>query len=355
MDNRPPELEDILAVDPGQYDILPQLNVSHEGRLSRLRNRTQQFFKEDLETIRLIQLAYSLAEEPNEEWVKRIIGGNVKLLNHVFPKVVLHSGVVVDHTPLQLVYGARDPGMCVALKPFFTELCGSEEAGRNEMERQIKEKFGGVDEQKHFNFTPIIQAISNDASYLRRDPATNKWILSPAILAEIKKFKIDFHRAQARVIDKGIHFRLEIVQELLEAYHDVAKNQWGYDYKKCALLEDAVLACVLGYVSENDAQAFSQGLYYLQKDEKPEPFERKQKTRDGYNFYEALKKPSVDFVGLDSACVDIIYGGAGGAFWRACVPPRLVLLRQTLLQNLCRTKTSNLQNLCSHNPNRPGV
>jgi len=346
--NRPPELEDVLAIDPVQYDILSLLNVSNEGRLSRLRNRTHQFFQEDLNTIRLIQLAYSLAEEPDEEMVKRIIGDNIKLLNHVFPKVVLHSGIVVNSTPLQLVHNARDPEMCHVLKPFFTKLCGSEEAGIKEMERQIKEKIDDR-EPKPFDFKPIIGAISNNTNYLGRDPATNKWILSPALLAAIKKFRIDFHRAQARVIDKGVHFRLEIVQALLDAYADVAKNQWNYDYKKCALLEDGVLAWVLGYVSENDAQAFNQGLNYLQRENNPERFERKKKTRDGHNFYEALKGPSVDFVGLVGSCVDIINGGAVaqmGRWYTCCSGQRMAFSGcRFVLQNICRTKTSSLQNL----------
>jgi hypothetical protein len=101
--------------------------------------------------------------------------------------------------------------------------------------------------------------------------------------------------------------------------------QWGHDYKKCALLEDAVLAWVLGYLPENGKQHCNQGLYYLQKDN-PEPLKRMQSTRDGRGFDESLKRRSIDFL-LDGSCVDIIFGArppwAGG-----CARPPYLLARR---------------------------
>ena len=139
-----------------------------------------------------------------------------------------------------------------------------------------------------------------------------------------------------------MRFHLEILQEVCEAYAQAAA-QWGYNYKKCALLEDAALSFVLNYVPANDAQRFSQGLYYLQ--DKGEKFKRACTTRDGHNYYRALMSATpADFL-LSGSCVDIACGAR-------CGGPRARLAFGRLLQNLCRAKTSNLQNLCSHTRER---
>lgn len=68
---------------------------------------------------------------------------------------------------------------------------------------------------------------------------------------------------------------------------------------------DAALSFVLGYASKNDAQRFNQGLYYLQ--DKEEKFRRAGTTRDGRNFYFALRGTSSYFA-LTGSCVNIISG-----------------------------------------------
>jgi hypothetical protein len=336
------ELEKLLSMDPGKDIILHELDVPDYGRLAETSYNMSQFFTKLPSSFWLNKLAYYLAQAPDDVKVQFIIKNNLKLLQIVFKEVVLKSRTVINVTPLQLVYGAGDGEMCGTLTPFFEEMYGSFD-GRNEMQKQISEM---KNDHKPFDFNPIIQAISNEFFNLGKDAATGKWILNPATLAAIKIFREDFDASQPKIIDKGMHFRWETLQELNNAYAEAAV-QWGYDYKKCALLEDAAFAWVLNYVPENGAQACSQGFYYLQKNN-PEPFKRMQKTRDEKNFYEALKQQSAEFL-LDGSCVDIIFGGARRRVFGCAGSAKL--------QNFCRAKTSNLQNLCgsTHTLNGPGV
>ena len=99
---------------------------------------------------------------------------------------------------------------------------------------------------------------------------------------------------------------------------------------------------MLNYVPANDAQRFSQGLYYLQ--DKREKFKRASTTRDGHNYYQLLSSTSADFL-LQGTCLDIVFGTSD------VLSSRRIDARPTL-QNLCRAKTSNLQNLCSHTRKR---
>jgi len=300
---QPSPLENLLGEDPGKNNILSRLDVTDYVRLSRTCYSMSEFFKAPL-PIRLIKLPYYINQEPNDDKVKFILRNNLSLLNFEFEKVIGETQTFLNVTPLQLAYGAKDDVMCHTLKPLFIELYGSEQAGIDEMQRQISKM---KDEHKSFDFNPIIQAISNESFNNGRDPKTNKWILSQATLAAIDQFRKDFDATQPKIVDKGMHFRWETLEELFEHYVRAA-TQWDYNYNKCALFEDAAIALVLEYVPENGAQAFNQGLYYLQKDT-PEPYKRAAATRDGQNFRGALKMESADFL-LTGSCVDIIFGCA---------------------------------------------
>lgn len=330
---QPSPLEELLSSDPGREIILPTLlGVQNLYRLSQTCRSIFQVSKKDL---LLAKLAYYLAQEPDELKVQFIIKSNLNLLQVEFKEVVLPMYTVINVTPLQLVYGAGDGEMCGILALFFAEKYG-EEKGMEEMQRQISEM---KNDHKPFDFRPIIQAISNEAFNLGQDATTNKWILNPNTLAAIEKFRKDFDENQLKIIDKGMQFRWETLQELSDAYRDVAAT-WNNNhyYLKCALLEDVIFGWVFRYATKNDIQRFNQGLYYLQK-ENPEQFKRMKKTRDGHDFLEALKKPSVDFL-LDSSCVDIICGAAGGLrAWRGgrgCVGARYKIFVEQKLQT-CRT------------------
>ena len=180
---------------------------------------------------------------------------------------------------------------------------------------QFSEKFGAEsDEQKETKevrenrLAKVIQAITNEKFNNGRD-AANKIILSEETHIAIATFREEFVISQPKIINNGMRFPLKILQEVCEAYSQAAVQQWHYSYKKCGLLEDAVLSLVLHYVPANDAQRFAQGLHFLQ--DRREKFKRLCTTRDGCPFYLTLLKPSFDFP-LPSACVDIVFGQGSG-------------------------------------------
>ncbi|MBX3710200.1 MAG: hypothetical protein KIT56_05605 [Gammaproteobacteria bacterium] len=326
---QPSPLENLLVKDPGQNNILHRLDITDYVRLSRTCYSMSEFFKAPL-SIKTIKLPYYINQEPNDNKVKFFLRNNLNLLNVVFKKVIGKTQTFLNVTPLQLAHGARDDVMCNTLKPFFVQLHGSEKAGIDEMQRQISEM---KDDHKPFDFNPIIQAISNESFNNGLDAKTSKLILSKATLAAIEQFRKDFDATQPKIIDKGMHFRWETLEELFENYVHAAA-QWNHNYNKCALFEDAAIAWVLGYVPENGAQSFNQGLYYLQKDN-PEPFKRAATTRNGCNFHVALKYESVDFL-LSGSCIDIVYGDRCD---RIGWPP----MAYDSVQDLCRAKTSSLK------------
>lgn len=300
------ELENILDTDPGQNIILRELDVLDWRPLMLANSSMHQFFNKLSPDIWLDKLKNPLAQKPDEKKTRFILRRNPNLLNVEIKEVVLPRYTLTNMTPLQLAQSAGDFEMRDnVLKPLFIEFYGDEDKAIEKMQEQIAEL---KNFHKAFDFGPIIQAISNETFTLGKDRATNKCILSPETLAAIETFQKDYDASQPKIIDKAMQFRWETLQEFSDAYHDAAVR-WNYDYKKCALLEDAALATVLGFATENDKQRFNQGIYYLQKDN-PEPFNRMKKTRDGHDFDAALKKPSVDFL-LHGSCVDIIFGQRG--------------------------------------------
>lgn len=103
-----------------------------------------------------------------------------------------------------------------------------------------------------------------------------------------------------------MHFRNNTLLDMLNIYACLT-TQWNHDYKRCALFEDGILSYVLLSVPANDAQYFSQGLYYLQN--KSKKFSPMLALRDGgKNFYLACRAPSADFSSMTGSCVDIWYG-----------------------------------------------
>jgi len=301
---QPSNLQQLLSKDEGQKAIIPAFDVKDYAHLALTNFRFSQFFKKPL---LFAKFAYYLAQAPDDKEVERILNSNrqglKELLEVEFKEVTLKMRTITHVTALQLVYGANDREMCETLRPFFTELYGSVEAGRTAMDRQMSEL---KNTHKLFNFTPIINAISNE-SFNNGQDDKGRWILSSDTLKAISEFRETFSASQPKIIDKGMQFRWEILKEFSDAYTDAAKR-WRYCYEKCALLEDAALMWILLYLPENAKQHCNQGLYYLQKNN-PEPFGRKQKVRENekMNFDESLYQDSVDFV-LAGSCVDIIYG-----------------------------------------------
>jgi hypothetical protein len=295
------------------------------------------------------KLAHYVIVEPSEANKINVIArldAEPMLVNHKIKQAKDKVGrTIKNKTLFQLAYGAGDDDFCLAMKPAFIKHLGSEQAAIDEMERQCNEMLESEEEYKskeeksqtHFDtlLQPVIQAIDTEQFNFGRD-ANNKLILSSATLAAIGTFREEFAKSQPRVIEKGMHFRYNTLQEALTAF-DQASARWNYNDKKCALFDDSVLSTVLSYIPANDAQKFSQGLSFLQKKEEPQSDKRSLALQGGKKFYDVVRGPSFEFVLLGSG-IDISWGLARP--WR-------VTSNSADLQFFCQTKTSNLRSLCS--------
>lgn len=312
------ESESFLLTEPAT-EVLPWLELRDLGRLGL----TCTFFQKPL---LMARAAHFVIVEPSESEVAKTLEVNPELVLTKIKRVTDKSKrTMINSTLLQMAYGARDYAMCDVLKPYFVRACGSEEAAKQEIRRQIKEKFDEENKEKNAEneiriknhiaalLATVIQAITNEQFNHGQD-TNGKWILDESTKLAIEKFRNEFAASQPKIIKKGMHFRLETLKEVCEA-HTQATHQWSYHYLKSALLEDAVLSFVLRYVPTNDAQRFNQGLGYFQDEggaeEKRyfsrEEFMRANTTRDGHDFYLALCKSSIDFP-LEGSCVAIKLG-----------------------------------------------
>jgi hypothetical protein len=93
------------------------------------------------------------------------------------------------------------------------------------MQKQISEI---KNVHKPFNFGPIIEVISKELFNLGQD-AEGRYILSPAMLAAIDKFNKEYDENQPKIIDKGMQFRWETLEEFGVAYA-AAANEWNNHY-----------------------------------------------------------------------------------------------------------------------------
>ncbi|OGT35852.1 MAG: hypothetical protein A3F11_09555 [Gammaproteobacteria bacterium RIFCSPHIGHO2_12_FULL_37_14] len=295
-----------------ENDIGNKLDLITLSRIVRVNKKAPQLFQKPFFNALLEKLADYIVIEPTEpdiEKIKKLLVQHPEFLLKKIKEVINHTGrPIVNVTLYQLAYGEGDVEMCEILEPYFARACGSFAAGENERQKQLQERFSDQNQGKGFDFKPIIQAISNE-QFNHGEDENNKWILSEATLKAINAFRKGFDESQPKIIDKGMHFRLETLQELYEEYERIAQ-QWQYDYKKCGLLEDGVISFVLRYVPENDAQKFKHGLYHLQVEGSSwrENFKRSKVTRDGHNFRGVLVAASPDFH-LLGACIDILFGG----------------------------------------------
>tara|TARA_R110000868_G_C10897568_1_gene764070 strand:- start:282 stop:1562 length:1281 start_codon:yes stop_codon:yes gene_type:complete len=312
-------------------------------------------FQPVLDQRKLQTLAHYVLIEPNEVKVKNILAHSPELVDVIVPRIKDTAGRIHEGKTLsQLAYGAGDPEMCAVIKPSFISHYKSEEAGVAAMQKQINEAFGHEQAEEDIRHAyrlqlllkPVIAAIDAEQFNLGQD-ANKKLLLSPATLSAIEIFR-DELKNWLLSNEKGFHFRHHTLQETYSTYANLAA-QWNYQFEKCKLFEDGVLSSILTYVPVNDAQKFSQGLYYLQ--EENEPCRRSLALRDGgKNFYEAVRKKSSVFA-LSGSCVDIIFGVSTSHDCRA--RSRAASGEGGFFQNLCRTKISNLQSLCNQpNHNR---
>jgi hypothetical protein len=314
-------LEDLLDIDPPE--LRPNLGVRELSRLARTCRGLRDLFNKPLLIARAAHYVIVKPDIANKKKVIAMMIAEPMLLDAKITEIKDKAGrIIKNKTLFQLAYGAGDDDYCHAMNPAFIRHCGSEEAAIKEMERQRNETLESEEEHREMEVAneaylqlllqPVIAAINAEQYNLGRD-ADNKLLLSPATLAAIATFRNEL-KIWLMSNKKGLHFRYKTLQETYNTYAVLAA-QWNYHFNKCVLFEDGILSSILSYVPENDAQKFSQGLYYLQ--EKNEPCIRSLALREGgKNFYDALQECSPVFA-LSGSCVDIVCGadGAGTVGW----------------------------------------
>lgn len=362
---------------PLSQDLMTQVNkmlsataVEQLAQSSRfLYHSSKPFFKAYKDELKLLlpearTLASRVIINPSMGNKKSVIDAlmeNPKLLHVKIPKTTMRRGrIIINKTLFQLAYGARDDDFCEAMKAAFIKLYdGNETTAIAEMAKQRDEiRETKEEEEKHeiaikANLARLLAPVIAAIDEFRTERG---WIiLNKEMLNLITKFRIDFANSQPQVIDKGPHFRSCVLDETFAAFEEAAKR-WGYDHDRFALFEDIILSTILSHVPDNDAMRFSQGLHFLQKEKKPEPFKRSFTLSVGGNqFYEAVTGPSVEIRDLVGSSVDIALGCQARTALtddgylcfnrnKYCSDPTLSWCRR-VYQKLCETRTTNLENL----------
>jgi len=273
--------------------------------------------------------------------------------------VVTPAGLLVlDTTLLECaIGGGEDKEMIEMIKSYFSTLPGGDEAMESQIERYrpcIKE----MQNQKPDDLTWLIEIVKKSsladvAAELATGADYDKTYQSPLrdALNKFRKEKLD---PKHRVITKPqMHCNY---QNLAHAF-DIRDREWsnfkeGNNYDRIYLIEQQII----GFIELVELPAYERYVFaqcQAKQATAGKGIERSLKYKYSageFPCYDATLVDSHSGVGFDSA---ISIFGSGmlplleGRRW--CTAE--------VLENLCRAKTSNLQNLCSHthNLNRPGV
>lgn len=302
-----------------------------------------------LRQYKLQKLAEWIVLEPTLPHVEIIIDAMIYDPALLFTKVAevrsRKNQVIKNKTLYQLAYGAGDNDLARRMRAIFVAHYGDQaEATIKQQRNEMLES----QEEYHSNeaaclmqleelLTPMIAAINAETFDGARD-ANNRITLRPETLVAIDIFKVGFTNMQPEEIERGMHFRLSLMQAAYDRYSPLWP-QWNYN--RSALYEDTVLATMQDRLPAYVAMEESQGLLYQQRPQNPESCKRALSLREGgANFYGVVNGGSVDFV-LPNSCVDI-YDGAP-----RCTPRRRAADRSGVFKTYVKQKHQH------HSPMQP--
>jgi hypothetical protein len=274
------------------------------------------------------------------------------------PNLLLDAGYVKtpggdeirNVTIYELVLGAGDYELAKMVQPYFSNINDGEQQRIRQYER-YKPHIEGMLEQKPYDLTPLIdlikQASAEDVTALLNKDMTRKSKLCEAII----RFRKDW--APRILTQPCMHYNYASLQhafELLDREWDHLYETGGNDYDKIDLVWRQLIGFEMRRMPGIDRCAMAQGLYDVIEMQQDGARSYKFKDSDG-DFPVIATDDSFDGLGGDFS-VD-----ARGGAWRDVERPGSYRLPRLFWNNLCRTKTSNLQNLCSHDQhvNRLGV
>lgn len=254
------------------------------------------------------------------------------LLLSVKGKAIDYSGrTIKDLTPFQAALCAWDDEMCAVLKQYMSD---------EEIIRQYKEMFPQGHEKSYeaqtpFDFSTLVDVItqSNDVDVQAQ---LNRQQNDSLLCKTFNQFRDDFTlRSQQEIVFNPKH--------LLKAFEIYNENFEHWDWGRRDLFWRQVIGYVQRFLPANLAQDVAQGLYYR--------VEEKEKSRRSFNFRfgggAIFPLSFYSFSGLGFEC-----GVADGGVLRDVGMPGAAELAAQFLENLCRAKTSILENLCSHTHER---
>ena len=325
------------VASPRLFPTLKDLAINHIATYSVATAKVEETLKEGEK-----KLPCELKEELEQALVNPIMLAVVQgdlnqteaLIKARSPLLLSVKGRAVDYsrrtikdlTPFQAALCAWDDEMCAVLKQYMRD---------EEIIRQYKEIFPEghekIDEaQTSFEFSTLVNAITQSNDVDVQAQLKLKQNDSP-LCQTFNQFRDDFTlRSQQETVFNPKH--------LLEAFEICNENVEHWDWNRRDLFWRQVIGYVQRFLPANLAQDVAQGLHYR--------VEEKEKSRRSFNFRcgdDAIFPLSFDSfsgLGFDYASLGMpVWLGGGSDHGR-------------FLNTLCRAKTSNLQNLCSHTRKR---
>ena len=336
------------------------LNRSQIYTLLMLRKRGNNIFAAlPRDLVRYIGGAYDNADIEIAALLHHIAYGNLaeaKAMLDKNPRLVLQSahtetpsGLKVLHTtPLECALGAGDPEMAEMIESYFDakEIKGGAKIRDEQLARYRQHVEDMLNSEKNppYDFTLLIDTLMA-ATPEDVTAALNLDFNHESVLRDVlAQFRIDFTPG---TITSGLHFNyLHLLRafEVYEQHYDALKQTSGDNYDKLRLFSRQVIGFIQRSLPAIDRMVFAQGLYDV--------VENKAKIVRSFKF----KYDNADFpvtVG-DSSCSGLGYEYCGvWSAWRGRCS--LGMWRSVValgLENLCRAKTSDLQNLCGHHEKR---
>lgn len=255
---------------------------------------------------------------------------------------------ITGMTLLLAAAAAGDIDMCLMLKNYMAP---------EEFATQLTEIFPeGIEaheseqQRNTFNFDAILAAI-RAANTRALDAALNKTDNGSALCRALEKFRRQF----TEISNNEKIFNPQHLLRAFEVYNALwnqcERDGSDHDYQKRDLFWRQIIGFCQRFMPACYAQAFSQGLYYLVKEDQdaswcPETFKRDLKLRRDNFSYFPLPRDSRSGLGFDFA----IYDGRawrGGAFEPGASGGCIVF------KNFCRAKTAGFQNIMQRMREQP--
>ena len=251
------------------------------------------------------------------------------------------SGLIVRYVkPYECALGAGDPEMAKMIAGYFDQCAdgAAEKAAQDAKYRTHIEDMLNPEKNPPYDFTLLIETLmaakpADVTAALNRDTTHDS-----ALRDVLEQFRIHFTPGS---ITSGMHFNYQHLLRAYEVYDQNYENLYksgGNDYDKLCLFSRQIIGFIQRSLPAIDRMVFAQGLYDVM--EKKAEIKRSFKfTHDDGSFPDTSGgQGTLSGLGFEYLVGRVGWVQPGSA---GCGDARS-------LENLCRAKTSDLQNLCRH-------